>query len=72
MSIAKSIETGSKTLPVLSDRDVAFRIALAASSPSELDALEADIRRYERTGMMTRRVLRLLEAAAKAQAPRAR
>lgn len=71
MSIAKSIEAGTETLPVLSDRDIAFRIALTACPPTELDALEADIRRYERTGMMTRRVLRLLEAAAKAQAPRA-
>ena len=71
MSMSKSVESRETALPVLSDRDVAFRIALAASPPSELAALEADIRRYERTGMMTRRVLRLIEAAEKARAPRA-
>ena len=63
MSLFEAIgKKKEKAAPCLSPRDKAFRIALASHDPWLLSAIESDIKLYERTGLLSRRLLRLLEA----------
>lgn len=65
MSILQPIREDSAAQPVLTERDILFRLALVECDASELQGVEADIDRYEATGLLTARLIKLLSAASK-------
>lgn len=63
MSLHHQFDDKKPENAVLTQRDIILRAALSICTEEELASVETDIARFERTGIMSRRIIRIVAAA---------